>query len=210
MRKTSRIGDLKKYSDIREQKEMFAFDEIIKEAQMPLPPMPPTGGTTALPPGVPPVPGGGGMPGGGMGMDPMTGGMGGGGGGLPPLPDDALDSFLDNLFGGEEEDKDNKEEEKGEEGKEDEGVDSDSLSKSEKDKEIFGEEEEKTTSGFSEKPDQVAEIVDALISKKEFWEKLKETVAEVFDAQNLEKSTMELKNTLDNLNKTLDRIMLML
>lgn len=186
-----------------------------KEAQLPPLPQSPAPGPAMGGMGMggaqPPMPMGGGMPPPPGAMDPAAMGM------PPGMENINVDQLLEDLFGGGEgKDKETEGKEEGSEKGDVEGLE-------EEDKEgLGGEEEEKKKEEDvgkgtlskeevdTEGKDLASEIIDGLIGKKEFWEKMKTTVGEIFDSQNIEKSVMELKNTLDMLNKTLDRIMLML
>lgn len=210
--------------DIPLQPELNNLEEqlkqMIKEAQempggfMPPPQQappagPPMGGAPPVPP--PGQPPGGGMDPlmallGGLGGPPPAGGEGGGGGaGLPGL---------DQIFGGEPADEESSEDKKDEELNKEEDTAPKKEESKETDKsmtEMENDEEDllPTESAPTEKDVSATEdFVDALVSKKEFWEKMEEVIAKQLDVQQLSKTMLELKLIIENLNKTLDRLLL--
>jgi hypothetical protein len=125
----------------------------------------------------------------------LLGGLGGGGGGESPSGEGAAPT--------DEETHSDKEKDEGKEGEEDE----DKKSHSD---EMLGPDEEEKSLGMTDKNNVTEEFIDALVSKKEFWEKMEETLNKVMDAQQLNKVMLEMKMIIENLNKTLDRLFLIM
>jgi hypothetical protein len=75
---------------------------------------------------------------------------------------------------------------------------------------MLGSDEEEKSLGMVDKNNVTEEFIEALVGKKEFWEKMEETLNKVMDAQQLNKVMLEMKMIIENLNKTLDRLFLVM